>query len=291
VDDLKTHTGKNNYTHPALHILRPCGSPSAAQFLQPAQTAINGEWMKSSTTVSEVIYAFDRRHPAHDASVLARVDALARYLNWGKYNPTGEGKRAKQCWADAYGRFVRMQKDPGWWQMSCPRQFAIANPDGIIPNYKEPEPFGSPLPKHDIDLEKIRAELKSRLDTASLCEEDVALIRKALVVEPPLKSLAYINLVCLWMKLYNDHKKLEKIARGNLKGHGWEYSSADEFNPSDAELSCSYQLDEKTIGAFRRGLYVLLRKRKGAPSKGNPWHSFRTIGILPDEASLVLNAA
>jgi hypothetical protein len=37
--------------------------------------------MKSSTAVSEVIYPFERRHPAHDATVLARVDALARYLN------------------------------------------------------------------------------------------------------------------------------------------------------------------------------------------------------------------
>jgi len=238
--------------------------------------------MKSSSTASEVIYGFDRRHPAHDASVLARVDALARYLNWGKYDPTAEEKRAKACWAKAYDRFKRMQKDPGWWQLSCPRQFAIANPEGVIPNYKEPEPFGSPLSKHDIDLEKIRAELKSRLDTTLLCAEDVALIRKALVVGPPLKSPAYINLVCLWMKLYNDHKRLEKIARGNLKGHGWEYSSADEFNPSDAELGRSYGLDEKTIGAFRRGLYLLLRKRKGAPSKMNPWRSFRAIGISTD---------
>ena len=153
------------------------------------------------------------------------------------------------------------------------------------------DPFGSPLPKHHIDLEKVRAELKSRLDTTSLCAEDVALIRKALVVGPPLKSPAYINLVCLWMKLYNDHKRLEKIARGNLKGHGWEYSSADEFNPSDAELGRSYELDEKTIGAFRRGLYLLLRKRKGAPSKGNPWHSFRAIGISTDGVLPALKTA
>ena len=209
--------------------------------------------MKSSTAVSEVIYALERRHPAHDATVLARVDALARYLNWGKYDPTGEGKRAKACWAKAYDRFRRMQKDPGWWQQSCHRQFAIANPEGVIPNYKEPEPFGSPLPKHHIDLEKLRAELKSRLSAARLSEEDVALIREALThaKQRPPNDPAYANLVCLWIALYEDHKALEKIAKGNLKGHGWEYSSADKFNRSDAELSRAEGIDERTVGAVR----------------------------------------
>jgi hypothetical protein len=265
--------------------VRPCGSPSAAYLLQAARAAIKGERMKSSSTASEVIYAFDRRHPAHDASVLARVDTLARYLNWGKYDPTGEGKRAKACWAKAYDRFRRMQKDPGWWQLSCPRQFAIANPEGVIPNYQEPEPFGSPLPKHPIDLEKLRAELKSRLSATRLSENDVALIRKVLTQaceQRPLNNPAHINLVCLWIALYEDHKALEKIAKGNLKGHGWEYSSADEFNRSDAELSRAEVIDERTVGAVRRGLYLLLRKRKGAPSKMDPWRSFRAIGISAD---------
>ena len=241
--------------------------------------------MKSSTAVSKVTYAFERCHPAHDAIVLARVDALARYLNWGKYDPTGEGKRAKKCWAKAFDRFRRMQKDPGWWQVSCPRQFVIANPEGILPNYKAPEPFGSPLPKHDIDLEKVRAELKSRVRAASLSEEEVALIREALAracEQRPLNNPAYINLVCLWLHLYENHQALKKLAKGNLKDHGWEYSSADEFNPSDAELGRTYQLDERTVAALRRGLYLLLRKRKGALSKGNPWHSFRAIGISMD---------
>jgi hypothetical protein len=44
--------------------------------------------------------------------------------------------------------------------------------------------------------------------------------------------------------LYEDHKSLEKIAKGNLKGHGWEYSSADEFNRSDAELSRAEGIDD-----------------------------------------------
>ena len=236
-----------------------------------------------------MIYAFDRRHPAHDATVLARVDALARYLNWGKYDPTGEGKRAKACWAKAYDRFRRMQKDPGWWQQSCPKQFVIANPEGVIPNYKVPEPSGSPLPKHDIDVEKVRAELKSRLGLASLPEEDVALIREALVhaYEHP----AHINLVCLWIRLYEGHKALESIAKGDLKGHGWQYSSADDFNPSDAELSRAYHIDERAVAALRRGLYTLLRKRKGTPSKMNPWHSFGAIGILTDAVQPAFKAA
>jgi hypothetical protein len=244
--------------------------------------------MKSSSTASEVIYAFDRRHPAHDASVLTRVDALARYLNWGKYDPTGEGKRARACWAKAYDKFRRMQKDPGWWQQSCPRQFAIASPEGVIPNYKEPEPFGSPLPKHDIDFEKVRAELKSRLSATSLSEEDVEVIRRVLTHSRENRPL---KLVSLWLALYKGHKALERIANGNLKGHGWGYSSADDFNPPDGELSRAYQIDERAVAAVRRGLYLLLRKRKGAPPKMNPWHSFRAIGILTDGVKPALKAA
>jgi hypothetical protein len=230
----------------------------------------------------EVIYSDDRRHPAHDQAVLARVDALARYLNWNKYDPTGNGVHAKRCWAKAYDRFNRMQKDPAWWQLSCPRQFAIANPSGIIPNYKAPEPFGSPLPKHDIDVEKLRVELKRRLCSASLSKKDVTLIKNALQNYSEIGP--NIELLLLWVGLYENHKALEKIARGNLKDHGWEYSGVEDFDPSDAELSKKHGLDEKTVSAIRRAMYILLRKRKGAPSKMNPRRSLLTLGIRADDS-------
>jgi hypothetical protein len=36
---------------------------------------------------------------------------------------------------------------------------------------------------------------------------------------------------------------------------------------------------------------LLLRKQKGAPSKMNPWHSFRAIGISTDGVKPALKAA
>jgi hypothetical protein len=247
--------------------------------------------MQSSETTSNVIYPIERCHPGHSTTVLARVDALARYLNRGKYDPTGEGVRPRKCWAKAYDRFRRIQRSPGWWQLFCPGQFAIANPNGeLIPNYKDPEPFGSPMPKGHIDVSKVLAELKSQISQASLSPRDVRLIKEALKRAREDRS-SHTNLVLLWVGLYDDYRALKRIAQGNLKDHGWEYSSADEFKPSDPELSASSRIDEKTVAAIRRGMYFMLRKRKGAPSKFDPTASFRAIGIEAERDQRVMDAA
>lgn len=247
--------------------------------------------MQSSGTISNVIYPSERCHPAHSSTVLARVDELARYLNRRKYDPTGHGVRPRKCWAKAYDRFSRMQRSPGWWQLFCPRQFAIANPTGeVIPNYKDPEPFGSPLPKERIDVKKIQAELRSRINRASLSPRDVELIKTVLKRARQDRSF-HTKLVCLWIALYDDYRALKKIANGNLKDHGWEYSSADEFKHSDAHLSLSSSINEKTVAAIRRGMYLMLRRRKGAPSKFDPQASFRAIGIEAKLDQALMDAA
>jgi hypothetical protein len=247
--------------------------------------------MQSSGTTSNVTYPSERCHPAHSQDVLIRVDALARYLCWNKYDPTGDGKRARNCWAKAYDRFSRMQRSPHWWKLSCPRQFAIANPTGeVTSNYKDPEPFGSPLTKEPIDIEEIRAELKTQIGQTSLSPRDIRLIKGAL--KRSHEGSPFDNkLIVLWVALYEDYTALKRIANGNLKDHGWEYSSADEFKHSDAQLSLSCGIDEKTVAAVRKGMYFMLRRRKGAPSKSDPQASFRAIGIEAESDQAVKDAA
>src|SRR5262245_31765686 len=93
-----------------------------------------------SSSPSQLITPWNRNHPAHTEAVLAKVDALALYINRGKYDPTGEGKRAKNCWYKAYDRFLRMQRSRWWWEMNCPIQLAIVDAvGGDIVNYKVPD--------------------------------------------------------------------------------------------------------------------------------------------------------
>jgi hypothetical protein len=64
----------------------------------------------------ELVRANERHHPAHSAELVERIDALARYLGMGNYEPAashkGKLKRARRLWKAAYSNFQAMIRDP-----------------------------------------------------------------------------------------------------------------------------------------------------------------------------------
>jgi hypothetical protein len=65
-----------------------------------------------------LVRANERCHPAHSAELVERIDALARYLGMGSYEPTssrkGCRKRAHRLWKRAYGNYEAMLREPDW---------------------------------------------------------------------------------------------------------------------------------------------------------------------------------
>lgn len=79
----------------------------------------------------------EREHPAHTEELLARIDALARYLGRDNYEPTSshkaKRKRAHRLWTDAYKNFQAMLRDPKWWSVNARNQYPIVFPPNATP--------------------------------------------------------------------------------------------------------------------------------------------------------------
>ena len=61
----------------------------------------------------EFVRANERHHPAHSAELVERIDALARSLGMGNYEPTSSHraklKRARRLWKAAYSNYEATQ--------------------------------------------------------------------------------------------------------------------------------------------------------------------------------------
>ena len=83
-----------------------------------------------------LIRGHDREHPAHSAEFVVRIDALARYIGCGNYEPNsshgGRRKRASRLWHKAFGNYWMMLHDPDWWQANT-GQYAIVFPADVPP--------------------------------------------------------------------------------------------------------------------------------------------------------------
>lgn len=92
-----------------------------------------------------LVKANEREHPAHTAEVLERIDALARYLGRGNYEPTsshkGKLKRARRLWTEAWSNFQAMLREPDWWRANANNQWPI-----IFPADAQPLPAEAPEP-------------------------------------------------------------------------------------------------------------------------------------------------
>jgi hypothetical protein len=85
----------------------------------------------------ELVRANERHHPAHPAELVERIDALARYLGMGTYEPTashkGKLKRARRLWRAAYSNFQAMIREPEWWRANARNQWPIVFPPDAAP--------------------------------------------------------------------------------------------------------------------------------------------------------------
>ena len=84
-----------------------------------------------------VVRANERHHPAHSAEFVERIDALARYLGFGNYEPTsshkGRRKRARRLWQHAYSNFQAMLREPDWWRSHASNQYPLVFPPDAPP--------------------------------------------------------------------------------------------------------------------------------------------------------------
>lgn len=92
-----------------------------------------------------LLRANERHHPAHTAELVERIDALARYLGIGNYEPTSshkaKRKRARRLWKQAYSNFQAMLREPDWWKANARNQWPIVfAPDAAPPPTTAPEP-------------------------------------------------------------------------------------------------------------------------------------------------------
>lgn len=220
------------------------------------------------------IQPLDRSHPGHTDLIRARLDELVRHISKGKCDPTHPGKRAKAWWAKAYSHFLNMQVNGDWWKQHQPQQYAIIHPEGGEPlDYRELNVAYPSLPKHDINVGKVRAALTARITGATVSPEDVKHIKAYLASDE-----RYFEWP-LWSDLCRNYKALQRIASGKLDGHGTEFSGASDFDPSVEELAAQYNLSASTVAALLSGLYVLVREQPAVWSESNPVISFRAIGI------------
>ncbi len=102
-----------------------------------------------------LVKANERHHPAHSAELVERLDALARYLGFGNYEPTsshkGKLKRARRLWQQAHSNFQAMLREPDWWRENARNQWPIVFPrDAAALPVTPPDPIyvkdGTTLP-------------------------------------------------------------------------------------------------------------------------------------------------
>ena len=218
-----------------------------------------------------------RNHPGHTDLIRARVDGLVRYLSHGKCDPAHPGKRARDWWAKAYGHLIKMHASPAWWKANQPKQYAIIYPEGGEPlDYRELNVAYLSLPKHPINVEKMRAELTTRIRSATLSPADMVQIRGYL------RSYDRDNDWPLWWDLVENYRVLQRIANGKLEGHSTEFGGASDFDPSLKELAAEYDLEVAMVSALRKGLYLLVRENIATLSERDPVKAFRTIGVEPE---------
>lgn len=104
----------------------------------------------------------EREHPAHSKELVKRIDALARYLGHGNYEPTARDlrklKRARRLWTRGYSNFREMLKQPEWWRTNARKQYPIIFPPDAapLPASVVPDPVyvngGSVLPYQPLRL-------------------------------------------------------------------------------------------------------------------------------------------
>jgi hypothetical protein len=79
----------------------------------------------------------EREHPGHSEILRERLDALARYLGHGNYEPSSKDarrlRRARRLWARAYSNYCAMLSDPVWWRTNARNQYPIVFPADDIP--------------------------------------------------------------------------------------------------------------------------------------------------------------
>jgi len=169
-----------------------------------------------------------------------------------------------------------MAESPRWWREQRPEQVAIIEKFGLLPlDYRELGAAYPSLPKHEIDVAKVHSDLMSRIASASLTEEDVKNIRRYLYSYA--RKLGWP----LWSDLRRNYRALERIASGNLDGHGTEFSAASDFDPSVEDLALEYEEAPPVVTALRAGLYVVVREQGSLSLEKNPIELFRTTGIVP----------
>ena len=88
----------------------------------------------------------EREHPGHSEILRERLDALARYLGHGNYEPSSRDarrlKRARRLWAHAYSNYRAMLSDPVWWRVHARNQYPIVFPPDTAPMPASiPDPF------------------------------------------------------------------------------------------------------------------------------------------------------